>query len=81
RALIGTFANANPVHFHRADGAGYAFVADQVLAIDQFNPQVASRHVTSFKAWRTLERGRRGRIKRELERISDHHHLSRDVRE
>ena len=43
RALIGTFAAANPVQFNRPDGAGYAFLADQVLALDRINPQIAAR--------------------------------------
>src|SRR5690606_39296820 len=30
RALIGAFAGQNLVNFHRADGAGYRFLADQV---------------------------------------------------
>ena len=81
RALIGTFATSNAVHFHRADGAGYAFVADQVLAIDRFNPQVASRLVSSMRSWRTLEPGRREHVRSTLARISSSTHLSRDVRE
>ena len=43
RALIGTFAVANPVGFNRPDGRGYEFVADWVLELDGFNPQVAAR--------------------------------------
>ena len=31
RALIGAFAQGNPTQFNRADGAGYDFVADNVL--------------------------------------------------
>ena len=41
RSLIGAFAQGNPTGFHRADGAGYAFVADHVLALDK-QPAVAS---------------------------------------
>ena len=81
RALIGTFANANPVQFHRPDGAGYEFVAEQVLAIDRFNPQVAARLLASFKNWRTLEPGRRSRARRTLTHIARHPLLSRDTHE
>ena len=81
RALIGTFANSNPRNFHRADGAGYAFLAQQALAIDQFNPQVASRLVSSLRSWRTLEPGRRALAKKALGRIAKVLTLSRDVRE
>jgi len=43
RALIGSFAMRNPAVFHAADGSGYAFVADQVLALDRINAQIAAR--------------------------------------
>ena len=52
RALIGNFALLNPVQFHRADGAGYEFVANHVLQIDRFNPSVASRMLGSFRSGR-----------------------------
>ena len=55
RALIGTFAAANPVKFNRPDGAGYDFVADRVLELDRFNPQIAARLLGAFRSWRTLE--------------------------
>ena len=38
RALVGAFAQANPLHFHDASGEGYAFLADEVLALDRSNP-------------------------------------------
>ena len=38
RALVGTFAMANLSQFHRADGAGYAFLADIVLQLDGVQP-------------------------------------------
>ncbi len=48
RALIGSFALNNPVQFNRPDGAGYEFVAETVLALDKFNPQIAARILGSF---------------------------------
>ncbi|MBX9924927.1 MAG: aminopeptidase N [Hyphomicrobiaceae bacterium] len=81
RALIGAFAHGNPVQFHRPDGEGYEFVADQVLAIDRFNPQVAARLLSSFKSWRTLEPHRRDRARNTLMRVARHPLLSRDVHE
>ena len=59
RALIGAFALANQTQFNRADGAGYDFVVDTVLALDRKNPQVAARLLSAFKSWRVLEPGRR----------------------
>jgi aminopeptidase N len=81
RSLLGVFAGANLTHFHRRDGAGYDFVADQVLAIDGFNPQVASRLLASFRSWPTLEENRRARARATLERVAETKKLSADVRE
>ena len=79
RALIGVFAHGNAREFNRADGAGYDFVADMVLALDGANPQVASRLATAFRSWRTMEAGRRARAEAALQRIKAAPSLSRDV--
>jgi len=79
RALIGTFAAGNPVNFNRPDGKGYAFVADRVLEIDRFNPQVAARMLSAFRSWKTLEPERRERAAAELKRIAAAKPLSDDV--
>ena len=81
RALIGNFAAANPSQFNRPDGEGYAFVADQVLALDKFNPQVAARILGAFRSWRALEPERRRQARRVLQRIAGTEGLSRDVYE
>ena len=78
RALIGAFA-ANPTQFNRADGAGYDFVAGNVLALDPKNPQLAARLATAFRTWRTLEQGHRGKAQAALERIKATPNLSRDL--
>ena len=78
RAIIGTFAMQNPVQFHRPDGAGHAFVADEVQAIDKFNPQVAARLLGAFSSWRQLEAARRKSAKAALVRIAKSPGLSRD---
>ncbi len=79
RALIGAFAQGNPTQFNRADGAGYGFVADNVLALDGKNPQLAARLATAFRSWRILEEGRRTRAQAALEHISSSPGLSRDL--
>jgi len=81
RALIGSFANANQVRFHAADGAGYTFVADKVLELDKLNPQVAARLLGAFKSWRQFDPGRQSLIKAALERIVDAPGISQDVYE
>jgi aminopeptidase N len=79
RALIGSFAQANPTQFNRADGGGYDFVADIVLKLDPKNPQVAARMMGAFRSWRALEAGRRGRAETTLRRVAAAPSLSRDV--
>ena len=66
RALIGAFAS-NAVRFHDLSGAGYAFVADQVLAIDPMNPQIAARLVSAFTMWKRYDEKRQALMKKELE--------------
>jgi aminopeptidase N len=79
RSLIGAFAQSNPTHFNRADGAGYNYIADVILALDPRNPQIASRMATAFRSWRTLESGRQAKAEAALRRIQSASGLSRDV--
>ena len=69
-ALPGAFALGNPRAFHRADGAGYRFVADAIIKLDAITPQVAARISTAFGAWRSYEPMRRALMQRELARIA-----------
>ena len=79
RALIGSFAQANHTQFNRSDGAGYAFVADFVLALDPKNPQVAARLMGAFRSWRALEAQRRGKAEAALRRVAAAQALSPDL--
>ncbi len=79
RALIGAFAQGNFTQFNRADGTGYEFVADSVLALDAKNPQIAARLATAFRTWRTLEASRWGKAQAALQRIKAAPNLSRDL--
>ena len=81
RALIGTFASANPLQFNRADGAGYDFLADKVLEIDPLNPQVAARMLGAFRSYRSLETKRKSRAKAALRRVASASRISRDCHE
>ncbi|MCF6783192.1 MULTISPECIES: aminopeptidase N [Pseudomonadaceae] len=81
RALIGAFAGQNLVNFHRADGAGYRFLADQVIALNAMNPQIASRLLGPLTRWRKYDSGRQALMKAELERILASGELSSDVYE
>jgi aminopeptidase N len=79
RSLIGAFAQGNTTQFNRADGAGYEFIADTVLALDQKNPQVSARLATAFRNWRTMERDRQRKAESALRLIRATTPLSRDL--
>jgi aminopeptidase N len=80
RSLYMAFA-ANPHGFHRADGEGYKWIADLILALDPANPQTAARFVSPLGRWRRLEVGRAALMRGELERIAKAEKLSRDTYE
>jgi aminopeptidase N len=69
------------VRFHAADGAGYVFLADQVLALDKLNPQIAARIARGFDRWKKFDERRKACAKAQLERIRGADGLSRDVAE
>ena len=79
RALVGSFALGNPTQFHRADGAGYAFLADVVLELDAANPQLAARLLTAFGTWKTMNETRRPKAEMALRGIVEATTLSPDV--
>ena len=78
RALVGNFANNNPVSFHRADGEGYRFLADIVLELNTRNPQIASRLLTPLTKWRNYV-DRDQLMRAQLERMAGMPDLSPDV--
>ena len=81
RSLLHAFALENPVHFHAADGSGYRWVAEQVVALDRLNPQVASRLARAFDRWKKYDAGRQAHARRALESIRDTAGLSGNVGE
>lgn len=78
RSLIGTFAGMNLKAFHNVDGSGYHFVMEQILALDKFNPQIASRMIKIFSRWQRYDEVRQNLMKAELERAAKED-LSKDV--
>jgi aminopeptidase N len=69
RSLIGAFAGGNALHFHATDGAGYAFLADAVIALDPMNGAVAARMVGPLGAWRRQDAARGALMRAALERV------------
>jgi len=80
RSLIFSFCGANPAQFHAADGSGYTFWAEQVVALDAMNPQVAARLARTLEQWRRYTPALREKAHAALERVASKV-KSRDVRE
>ena len=81
RALIGTFANANPFQFHAKNGSGYVFYGEQIKQLDQLNPQIAARMMRTFASWRKLDASRQDKIKTILMEIIKLEGVSKDLYE
>jgi aminopeptidase N len=81
RALLHSFAQENPMHFHAGDGSGYRWIAEQVVALDRINPQVASRLARSFDRWRKYDAGRQVHARAALESIREAQGISPNVGE
>jgi len=79
RALVSTFANFNPARFHDPSGAGYRFLADQILAVDGFNPMTAARLVDPLGGWRRYTPELGALMKAQLQRILAAPGLSKNV--
>lgn len=77
-ALLATFTQ-NGLKFHTQDG--YSFIADQIIAIDKFNPQVASTLANGFSRVTALSRKYQQLAKPELQRISSQANISNNVLE
>ena len=80
RALALGFAG-NQARFHDRKGAGYAWLAAQVLAADRINPQSAARLVGPLARWRRLMPPWGGLMSDRLLAIGRSPGLSKDVRE
>jgi len=69
RALVGAFTQGNQLRFHDASGAGYAFLADEVITLDPANPTLAARLVQPLGTWRRHDPARQALMRHQLERI------------
>ncbi|MGZ3185098.1 MAG: aminopeptidase N, partial [Telluria sp.] len=81
RSLLFTFCNGNPAQFHAPDGSGYAFWAEQVIALDALNPQVAARMARSLDRWKRYAPALQEKMRHALEQVAHSGKLSNDVRE
>ncbi|MFT3976060.1 MAG: aminopeptidase N [Sphingomonas bacterium] len=78
RSLVGAFS-VNQRAFNVADGRGYRFLADQLIALDRINPQTAAKLLPPLGRWRRFDPARASLMKAELERIVATPGLSKDL--
>ncbi|ANJ66432.1 aminopeptidase N [Halothiobacillus diazotrophicus] len=80
-ALIGSYARGNLMDFHAPDGHGYQWLADRIIEIDGFNPQLAARLATAFNIWKRLDPARAILMKEALVRMNERPACSPDLSE
>ena len=78
RALISALAAANPIAFHRQDGAGYRLMGEVIERLQASNPQIAARMLAPMTRWRRYAVGQDA-MRTELERLAAIDPLPKDV--
>ncbi len=81
RSLLASLCMFNPAAFHRSDAAGYVLWAEQVLALDGINPQLAGRVARAMDRWTVLAEPYRSAAREAIARVAAKPELSNDVRE
>ncbi|GIR97279.1 MAG: hypothetical protein CM15mP100_4990 [Alphaproteobacteria bacterium] len=71
RSVLGTFAMANPVQFHKEDGSGYQFIAEQIAELDNRNPQIAARLALVLTRFAHIEPSRRRLMRKSVAWLSE----------
>lgn len=78
RSLVGVFAN-NFTRFHRQDGEGYRFLADNIIELSKINPQIAARLVSYLSNYKKFDAGTKDMMEKNLRKISKVENLPKDV--
>jgi aminopeptidase N len=81
RSVIFSLCMGNPAAFHRPDASGYVFWAEQLLALDALNPQLAARLARAMDRWAELAEPWRSAAREAIARVAAKADLSDDVRE
>jgi aminopeptidase N len=79
-ALLGSFGG-NQFNFHAADGSGYAFLAEQIAALDPINPQVAARLTRNLERWKRFDASRQKLMTSALQKLASLARLSKETSE
>jgi aminopeptidase N len=80
-ALLRTFSGVNLIRFNDERYDAYDFLADEIIKIDEKNPQVASRLCAAFNPWKKLTPDQQKKAKASLEKILKFPKLSKNSKE
>ena len=81
RSLLGVFVMQNPVFFHEPEGRGYRLVCEQIIHIDNKNPQLAARLARCFLEWKRYDKNRQEKMQKCLEQFVQKESCSKDLYE
>lgn len=81
RSVIFQFCANNPIGFHKEDGSGYAFWANQVVAIDALNPEIAARLARIPDHWARHVEPAKSLMQKSLQTVHAYGNLSSNTRE
>ena len=81
RSVIFAFCSQNTKGFHASSGAGYAFWAEQVLALDKINPEIAARLARVMDLWGRFATEPRTAMLEKLQYVASQPGLSRNTLE
>ena len=81
RALVLSFCEGNPVHFHASDGSGYRFWEDRMREVDPRNPELAAHLAGVMAHWRRHDDARRDRMGAAMEAVVAMPGISRNTDE
>ena len=79
-SLLLAFGVSN-TNFHKIDGSGYEFSANNVLTLDKLNFQVSARLASDLCSFRNFDKTRQGLMRAQLQRILETEGLSANVKE
>lgn len=81
RSLLGAFSQQNPKYFHCPQGRGYQLLTDQLILLNEINPQVASRLLTPLMSYKSFNKHHQGLMMAQLKRLQCRDNLSKDLQE
>lgn len=81
RAVLFQFCMNNSATFHAVNGEAYTFWAEQVIALDKLNPEVAARFARVMDNWQRYAEPHQGFMKKALQTVAQCPTLSKNTTE